>query len=100
MAVFCHAPWILIDSGLAKGRKLTSWSTIRQDLRNAGAQVVDEEVVVDQRLITSGGPMTCLRSAESSWRKSPKAGTRGSRRKCATANNQCVTGKGFNPSPT
>lgn len=56
LAAICHAPWILIDAGLAKNRKLTSWPTIRLDLKNAGAQVVDEEVVVDQGLITSRGP--------------------------------------------
>jgi protease I len=56
MAAICHAPWILIDAGLAKDRRLTSWPTIRQDLRNAGAEVVDEEVVVDCGLITSRGP--------------------------------------------
>lgn len=56
LAAICHAPWILIDSGLAKGRKLTSWPTIRQDLMNAGAQVVDQDVVVDRGLITSRGP--------------------------------------------
>lgn len=56
MAVICHAPWILIDAGLAKNRRLTSWPTIRQDLKNAGAEVVDEEVVVDEGLITSRGP--------------------------------------------
>lgn len=56
LGAICHAPWILIDAGLAKNRKLTSWPTIRVDLRNAGAQVVDQEVVVDQGLITSRGP--------------------------------------------
>lgn len=56
IAAICHAPWILIDAGLAKGRKLTSWSTIRQDLKNAGAEVLDRDVVVDQGLITSRGP--------------------------------------------
>ncbi|MGH6876869.1 MAG: type 1 glutamine amidotransferase domain-containing protein [Rhizomicrobium sp.] len=56
MAAICHAPWILIDAGLAKDRKLTSWPTIRQDLKNAGAEVVDQEVVVDKGLITSRGP--------------------------------------------
>ena len=55
-AVICHAPWILIDAGLAKGKRLTSYKTIRQDLRNAGAEVVDEEVVVDGNLITSRDP--------------------------------------------
>jgi protease I len=56
MAAICHAPWILIDSGLAQNRRLTSWPSIRQDLKNAGADVVDQEVVVDQGLITSRGP--------------------------------------------
>jgi len=56
MGAICHAPWILIDAGLVKNRKLTSWPTIRLDLRNAGAQVVDQAVVVDQGLITSRGP--------------------------------------------
>jgi protease I len=56
LAAICHAPWILIDAGLAKGRKLTSWPTVRLDLKNAGAEVVDEEVVVDQGLITSRSP--------------------------------------------
>ena len=55
-AVICHAPWILIDAGVAKGRRLTSYKTIRTDLENAGAQVVDEEVVVDGNLITSRDP--------------------------------------------
>ena len=56
VGAICHAPWILIDAGLASGRKMTSYKTIRQDLRNAGAEVVDEEVVVDQGLITSRDP--------------------------------------------
>ncbi|HEY3779029.1 MAG TPA: type 1 glutamine amidotransferase domain-containing protein [Rhizomicrobium sp.] len=56
IAAICHAPWILIDAGLAKNRRLTSWPTIRQDLKNAGAKVMDEAVVVDSGLITSRGP--------------------------------------------
>ncbi len=56
MGVICHAPWILINAGLAKGRTLTSWPTIRTDLKNAGANVVDQEVVVDNGLVTSRGP--------------------------------------------
>ena len=56
MGVICHAPWILINAGVAEGRKLTSYKTIRQDLKNAGAEVVDEEVVVDGNLITSRQP--------------------------------------------
>jgi protease I len=56
MAVICHAPWLLVSSGLAKGRTVTSWPTIADDLRNAGAQWVDRDVVVDRNLVTSRGP--------------------------------------------
>ena len=56
VATICHAPWILIDAGVAEGRRLTSYKTIRTDLRNAGAEVVDEEVVVDRGLVTSRSP--------------------------------------------
>lgn len=56
VAAICHAPWVLINAGLVSGRTLTSWPTIREDLKNAGATVVDQEVVVDAGLITSRGP--------------------------------------------
>jgi deglycase len=56
MAVICHAPWLLVSAGVAKGRTLTSWPTIADDLRNAGARWEDREVVVDQNLVTSRGP--------------------------------------------
>ena len=56
VGAICHAPWILIDAGQAKGRRLTSYKTIRTDLENAGAEVVDEEVVVDKGLVTSRDP--------------------------------------------
>ncbi|HEY3815155.1 MAG TPA: type 1 glutamine amidotransferase domain-containing protein [Caulobacteraceae bacterium] len=56
VGAICHAPWILINAGVASGRKLTSYKTIRLDLKNAGANVVDEEVVVDGNLITSRQP--------------------------------------------
>jgi protease I len=56
MAVICHAPWLLASTGLARGRTLTSWPTIGDDLRNAGAQWVDREVVVDDNIVTSRGP--------------------------------------------
>jgi len=55
-AVICHAPWILINAGIAEGRTLTSYKSIRQDLTNAGATVRDAEVVVDGNLITSRDP--------------------------------------------
>ncbi len=56
VAAICHAPWTLIDAGQAKGRKLTSFPSLQTDLRNAGAEWVDEEVVVDQGLVTSRNP--------------------------------------------
>lgn len=56
IAAICHGPWTLIDAGLVEGRKLTSWPSLKSDLRNAGAQWVDEPVVVDGRLITSRKP--------------------------------------------
>ena len=56
MAVICHGPWVLIDAGVARGRKLTSWPSVATDLRNAGAEWVDQEVVVDNGLVTSRKP--------------------------------------------
>jgi protease I len=56
VAAICHGPWTLVEAGVAKGRTLTSYPSIRTDLRNAGANVVDEEVVVDGNLITSRSP--------------------------------------------
>ncbi|MEB3336593.1 MAG: type 1 glutamine amidotransferase domain-containing protein [Leptolyngbyaceae bacterium] len=56
VAAICHGPWTLIEAGVIKGRTLTSWSSLQTDLRNAGANWVDREVVVDQGLITSRHP--------------------------------------------
>ena len=56
MAVICHAPWLLVSAGIAKGRHLTSYHTIQDDLRNAGAQWEDKEVIEDRNLITSRQP--------------------------------------------
>ncbi|HEY1581798.1 MAG TPA: type 1 glutamine amidotransferase domain-containing protein [Chthoniobacterales bacterium] len=55
-AVICHGPWVLADAGVARGRKLTSWPAIQMDLKNAGATWVDQEVVVDNGLVTSRKP--------------------------------------------
>ena len=52
----CHAPWLLIEAGLARGREMTSYPSLRTDLTNAGARWVDREVVVDDRIVTSRGP--------------------------------------------
>jgi protease I len=56
VAVICHGPWTLIDAGVAEGRTLTSWPSLQTDLRNAGAEWVDEEVHVDQGLVSSRRP--------------------------------------------
>ncbi len=56
IAAICHGPWTLIDADGVRGRKLTSWPSLRKDLENAGAEWVDEEVVVDRGLVTSRKP--------------------------------------------
>jgi protease I len=56
VAAICHGPWTLIEAGVVEGRRLTSYHSIRTDLVNAGAQWVDEPVVVDSGLITSRSP--------------------------------------------
>jgi protease I len=56
VAAICHAPWTLIEAGVLAGRRLTSWPSLQTDIRNAGAQWVDEEVVTDENLITSRKP--------------------------------------------
>jgi protease I len=56
IAAICHAPWTLIQADAVRGRKLTSWPSLQTDIRNAGGEWVDEEVVVDQGLVTSRGP--------------------------------------------
>lgn len=56
IAAICHGPWLLIEAGLVEGRRLTSWPAIQTDVRNAGGEWVDAEVVVDQSLITSRQP--------------------------------------------
>jgi protease I len=56
VATICHGPWTLVEAGVAKGRTLTSYPSLRTDLRNAGATVVDEEVVIDGNLISSRSP--------------------------------------------
>src|SRR5688572_24240278 len=56
VAAICHAAWILAEAGVVKGRRMTSWPSLQTDLRNAGADWVDEEVVVDGNLVTSRNP--------------------------------------------
>jgi len=56
VAAICHGPWVLIDAGVVRGRTMTSWPAIKTDVKNAGATWVDEEVVVDNGLVTSRKP--------------------------------------------
>jgi protease I len=56
MAVICHGPWVLVESGVVRGRRVTSWPTLETDIRNAGGDWVDDEVVVDGNLVTSRKP--------------------------------------------
>ena len=56
VAAICHGPWLLIEADLVRGRTATSWPSIRTDLRNAGATVVDQPVVVDGNVVTSRNP--------------------------------------------
>ncbi|HEX5177626.1 MAG TPA: type 1 glutamine amidotransferase domain-containing protein [Chthoniobacteraceae bacterium] len=56
VAAICHGPWVLIDAGVVRGRRLTSWPAIQTDVKNAGGNWVDEEVVVDNGLVTSRKP--------------------------------------------
>jgi protease I len=56
VAAICHAPWVLVEAGVARDRRLTSWPTLRTDIRNAGGNWVDEQVVVDSGLVTSRMP--------------------------------------------
>ena len=56
VAAICHGPWVLVEADVVRGRKLTSWPTVQTDIRNAGGNWVDEEVVVDSGLVTSRKP--------------------------------------------
>ena len=56
VAAICHAPWVLVEAGVTRGLTLTSWPTLQTDIRNAGGDWVDKEVVVDQGIVTSRKP--------------------------------------------
>jgi protease I len=56
VGVICHGPWTIIEAGAARGRRIASWPSLKTDLRNAGAEWVDEEVVVDGNLVSSRMP--------------------------------------------
>ena len=56
IAAICHGPWLLVEADLLRGRTATSWPSIRTDLRNAGAEVVDKRAVTDGNIVTSRNP--------------------------------------------
>jgi protease I len=56
VAAICHGPWTVIEAGAARGRRIASWPSLKTDLRNAGAEWVDQEVVVDGNLVSSRQP--------------------------------------------
>jgi protease I len=56
IGVICHGPWTLVEADVVRGRTITSWPSVRTDLRNAGAKVVDREVVVDEGIVSSRNP--------------------------------------------
>lgn len=56
VAAICHGPWLLVEAGVVKGKKMTSWPSVKTDLKNAGADWVDQEVVTDGQFITSRKP--------------------------------------------
>ncbi len=56
VGAICHAPWLLVEADVLRGRRATSWPSIRTDLRNAGAEVIDEAAVTDRNVITSRNP--------------------------------------------
>ena len=60
VASICHGPWTIIETGAARGRRMTSWPSLKSDLTNAGADWVDEEVTVDRNLVTSRKPEDLL----------------------------------------
>jgi protease I len=58
VAAICHGPWTIIEAGAARGRRIASWPSLKTDLRNAGADWVNEEVVVDNNLVRAASPTT------------------------------------------
>jgi protease I len=74
VAAICHAPWSLVEADVVRGKRLTSWPSIRTDVRNAGAEVVDEEVRIDGQF-TTAHPRTCPRPAPRSSNSSTRRPT-------------------------
>ena len=85
VAAICHAPWTLIDAGVVKGRRMTSYPSLQTDLKNAGAEWVDQEVVVDQGLITSRSPKDLPAFIQKMIEEFAEGRHQGSRRETASA---------------
>ena len=73
VGVICHGPWTLVEADVVQGRTLTSYPSVRTDIRNAGGKVIDAEVVTDQNITSSRWPDDCRRSVPGSWSSSPRA---------------------------
>lgn len=73
IAAICHGPWTLIDAGLVRGRRLTSWPSLQEDLRNAGAEWSDQPVVIDGKLVTSRKPDDIPFFEEALWQELARA---------------------------
>jgi len=125
-AVICHAPWTLVEAGVVRGRRITSWPSLQTDIRNAGGNWVDEQVVVDGNLITSRKPddldafcaafveaaadaraSSAAEGATTAWCRAPRRRTKASHReRCPAANRRprspgpagCRGGAGRRPS--
>ncbi|MGI5134458.1 type 1 glutamine amidotransferase domain-containing protein [Streptomyces sp. CA-106110] len=78
IAAICHGPWTLVEAGAVRGHRMTSWPSIRTDLRNAGAEVVDEEVVIDGQFTTSRSPADLPASCEAIIEQFSKASSKAS----------------------
>ncbi|MCY7279303.1 MAG: type 1 glutamine amidotransferase [Sphingomonas bacterium] len=78
VAAICHAPWLLVEADVIRGKRVTSWPSIRTDLRNAGADVVNEAAVVDGNIITSRNPddVPAFTEALANALLSPRPGSR------------------------
>ena len=78
VAAICHAPWTLVEADVVRGKRLTSWPSLQTDIRNAGGEWVDEEVVVDGNLVTSRKPddlpafNEALLEAVADWAAAPR----------------------------
>lgn len=99
IAAICHGPWTLIDAGIAQDKRLTSWPSLKEDLRNAGAEWTDAPVVVDGKLVTSRKPDDlpafddALLQALGGKEQSERAGERGAR-----SQKNAVPGRAFSES--